>query len=297
MPAQTMNDQSTPSVRWTIKGVLEWTAEYFKTKGIPTGRLDAEVLLAHCLNVNRLHLYLNMDRPLNPDERARFRSLIRRRAAREPVALITGTKEFWSLQLNVTPGILIPRPDTEILVETVLQEIMHMDSPALLEIGTGSGAIALSIAREKTDAFVVASDIDLLAISTARANARGTQTEGIVRFVACNLFTAMRATPLFDVICSNPPYIRTEDISELEPEISCFEPVRALDGGLDGLDVIREIARHAGPMLRPGGALIVEIGESQELEVQEIFASLGGLRDIEAVRDLAGKPRVVKGRI
>lgn len=297
MPAQTMNDQSTPSVRWTIKGVLEWTAEYFKTKGIPTGRLDAEVLLAHCLNVNRLHLYLNMDSPLNPDERARFRSLIRRRAAREPVALITGTKEFWSLQLNVTPGILIPRPDTEILVETVLQEIEHKDAPALLEIGTGSGAIALSIAREKTDAFVVASDIDLLAISTARANARGTQTDGNVRFVACNLFTAMRAAPLFDVICSNPPYIRTEDIPELEPEISCFEPIRALDGGLDGLDVIREIARHAGPMLRPGGALIVEIGDSQELEVREIFASLGGLRDIEAVRDLAGKPRVVKGRI
>jgi release factor glutamine methyltransferase len=291
-----MNDRTTTSVRWTIKGVLEWTADYFKTKGIPSGRLDAEVLLAHCLAVNRLHLYLNMDRPLAPDERARFRTLIRRRAAREPVALITGTKEFWSLQLHVTPGILVPRPDTEILVEAVLREIDGNTSPVVLEIGTGSGAIALSVARERPAAFVVASDVDLLAVSTARSNALGTETSGSVRFVACNLFSAIQKAPLFDVICSNPPYIRTDDIPTLEPEIVRFEPMRALDGGPDGLDVIRELAGHAGDVLKPGGMLLVEIGDSQEQAVREIFSFLGGLRDIEVLRDLAGKPRVVKGR-
>lgn len=292
-----MNDQTTTPVRWTIKGVLEWTADYFKSKGIPTGRLDAEVLLAHCLAVNRLHLYLNMDRPLLPAERARFRNLIRRRAAREPVALITGTREFWSLQLHVTQGILIPRPDTEILVEAVLDEIKEKDSPAILEIGTGSGAIALSVAREKPNAFVLASDVDLLAVSTARRNAHTTQTSASVHFVACSLFTAMRKAPLFDVICSNPPYIRTDDIPGLEPEISRFEPVRALDGGQDGLDVIREIIRDARGLLKSGASLMLEIGESQENAVRDMFASLGGLRDIEVLRDLAGKPRVVKGRL
>lgn len=292
-----MNDQYHTPVRWTIKGVLEWTAEYFKTKGISTGRLDAEVLLAHCLSVDRLHLYLNMDRPLAPDERARFRALVRRRAAREPVALITGKKEFWSLQLQVVPGILIPRPDTEILVEAVLNEVRENPSPFVLEIGTGSGAVALSVAQEKPAAFVLATDVDPLAIFTARANARSLALPETVCFASSDLFEAIRETRAFDVVCSNPPYIPRDTIPELEPEITRFEPIRALDGGPDGLDIIRQLARQAPAYLKPGGALLLEIGDSQDEAVQEIFSSLGGLRDVSAIRDLAGTPRVVKGRL
>jgi release factor glutamine methyltransferase len=292
-----MNDRNKTPVRWTIKEVLEWTADYFKTKGISTGRLDAEVLLAHCLSVDRLHLYLNMDRPLVPDERARFRALVRRRAAREPVALITGSKEFWSLRLHIVPGILIPRPDTEILVEAILDEIGENPSPTVMEIGTGSGAVALSLAREKPAAFVLATDVDPLAISTARVNARAAGIEGPVNFLVCDLFTAIREAAAFDVVCSNPPYIPRDAIAELEPEITSFEPIRALDGGPDGLDIIRELARQAGTYLKPGGALLVEIGDSQEETVREIFSSVGGLREVSVTRDLAGKPRVVKGRL
>ncbi len=216
---------------------------------------------------------------------------------REPVALITGKKEFWSLRLHIVPGILIPRPDTEILVEAILDEIRENPSPAVMEIGTGSGAVALSIAREKPASFMLATDVDPLAISTARVNAQSVAVVGIVNFVACDLFSAIRDARTFDVVCSNPPYIPRDAIAELEPEITEFEPIRALDGGPDGLDIIRELARQAGTYLKPGGALLLEIGDSQEEAVREIFSSLGGLRDISAIRDLAGKPRVVKGRM
>jgi release factor glutamine methyltransferase len=291
-----MNDQERNCVRWTIKGVLEWTADYFKTKGIATGRLDAEVLLAHCLCVDRLHLYLNMDRPLAPDERTRFRGLIRRRAAREPVALITGQKEFWSLRLRTVPGILIPRPDTEILVEAILDEIRENPSPTVMEIGTGSGAVAISIAREKPSALVLATDVDPLAASMASVNAQSAGATREVSFVVCDLFGAIQQTPTFDVVCSNPPYIPHDAIAGLEPEITRFEPIRALDGGPDGLDIIREIVRQASAYLKPGGTLFLEIGDSQEEAVREIFSSLGGFRDIRSIRDLSGTPRVVKGR-
>ncbi len=291
-----MNDTHKPPVRWTIKEVLEWTADYFKTKGIVTGRLDAEVLLAHCLSVDRLHLYLNLDRPLVPDERARFRAAVRRRAAREPVALITGKKEFWSLQLSMVPGILIPRPDTEILVEAILDEIREKPAPTVWEIGTGSGAIALSLAREMPAAWLLATDVDPLAISTARGNAQAAQIDRTIDFVVCDLCGGIRESQVFDVVCSNPPYIPRDAIAELEPEITRFEPLRALDGGPDGLDIIRELAKQASTHLKPEGALLLEIGDSQEEAVREIFSSLGKLKDISTVRDLAGKPRVIKGR-
>ena len=146
--------------------------------------------------------------------------------------------------------------------------------------------------------MIVASDVDTSALATARANAHATNTPSKRSILSpCDLFDAIRSAPLFDVVCSNPPYIPTDAIAQLEPEITRYEPIRALDGGPDGLDIIRELTRHAGALLKPGGALILEIGDSQERAVREVFSSLGGLRDIETVRDLAGKPRVIKGRI
>jgi release factor glutamine methyltransferase len=291
-----MGEQAKLPTRWTIKDVLEWTADFFKSKGIQTARLDAEVLLGHCLGMDRLALYLKFDRPLRAEERARYRELVRRRSAREPVALITGKKEFWSFSFRIAPGILIPRPDTEILVEAVLEEIRDQSCPRILEIGTGSGAVAVSLARERPDAFVVATDLDFAAVSVAALNAREAGVNATVRFVNCDLFYGVKPSVLFDVICSNPPYIPRADIPTLEPEITKFEPILALDGGTDGLDVIRKLVREAPCVLKPEGSLILEIGEGQDRDVRDIMGTLGPLHDVGVRKDLAGKIRVVMGR-
>lgn len=291
-----MDERQNIPARWTIKDVLEWTAGYFRKKGITTARLDAEVLLAHCLGVDRLHLYLNLDRPLKQEERIRYRELIRRRAMREPVALIRGVKEFWSLRLRAAPGVLIPRPDTEALVEAVLEELRDRPVPNILEIGTGSGAIAVAIALENRSARIVATDIDRLALEAARFNAENLGVSGCIDFVASDLFTALREGSKFDVICCNPPYIPSDVIPTLEPEIN-FEPRRALDGGPDGLNVIRQLVSQARNYLAERGVLIIEIGSEQEAWVREMFETLGGLHDVHTFPDLSGKPRVVSGRL
>ncbi len=291
-----MDERQNIPARWTIKDVLEWTAGYFRKKGITTARLDAEVLLAHCLGVDRLHLYLNLDRPLRQEERIRYRELIRRRAMREPVALIRGVKEFWSLRLRAAPGVLIPRPDTEALVEAVLEELRDRPVPNILEIGTGSGAIAVAIALENPRARIVATDIDKLALEAARFNAENLGASASISFIASDLFTAFREGSKFDVVCCNPPYIPSDVIATLEPEIN-FEPRLALDGGPDGLNVIRQLVSQARNYLADRGALIIELGSEQEPWVREMFETLGGLHDVHAFPDLSGKPRVVSGRL
>lgn len=283
-------------LQWTIKDVLVWTADYFRTKGIGTARLDAEVLLASCLGVNRLHLYLNLDRPLAPDERKRYRELVRRRGHREPIAYITGRREFWSITFRTVPGVLIPRPETELLVEAVVREIRGREAPRVLEIGTGSGAVAVSVAQEVPDAFVVATDLNPVAIATARINALDAGVIDRVCLAASDLLAAIRPVQAFDVICSNPPYIPTEAIAGLDPEIREFEPTLALDGGPDGLEVVRALVRDARQHLKPGGCFMAEIGEGQEALVRDLFAVVGGLDDIRTLRDLASIPRVVCGR-
>jgi len=273
---------------------LEWTAAYFKKRGITTARLDAEVLLAFCLSVDRLFLYLNLDRPLLASERALYRELVRRRAAREPVSLIIGRKEFWSLSFKVVSRVLIPRPDTEILVESVLEEIRSVDNPRILEIGTGSGAVSIVLAKEKSPSEILATDVNLLALKTATENAVSLGQTSIA-FFASNLFDAIKPERIFDVICSNPPYIPSSTIPTLDPEIN-FEPFEALDGGPDGLDVIRAIASGAKDFLKPGGALILEIGPEQEQEARILFEK-AGFSEIVVIPDLSGKPRVIKGRL
>lgn len=291
-----MEHHSKPSLRWTIKSVLDWTAQYFASKGVGSPRIDAEVLLAHCLGKDRLYLYLNLEKPLSLQERDRYRELVRRRAAREPVALIVGSKEFWSIQFKVAPGILIPRPDTEILVEAVLEEIRSVADPRVMEIGTGSGAVAVSILHDKQQATIIATDIDVPALGMASLNAREAHVGGAFHCVASDIFSAIRPGEKFDVICSNPPYIPTQDIPALEPEITEFEPIRALDGGPDGLDVIRRIARDARNYLKDQGAIIMEVGDGQADSVADILSELCGCRTIRKFLDLSGKQRVVKGK-
>ncbi len=291
-----MEEQLKTAERWTIGAILNWTAAYFAGKGVKTPRLDAEILLAHSLKVDRLYLYLNLDRPLLPDERSRFRELVKRRGMREPVALITGKKEFWSIPLQVKPGILIPRPETEILVEAVLQEIKENPAPKVLEIGTGSGAVAIALAKENPRVEVLATDRDFAALAVAQANAKEANLERSVQFVAADLFCTVRSERHFDVICSNPPYIPTSIIPTLDPDVRNFEPMRALDGGADGLDVIRRLAANAENFLNRPGALMLEFGDEQEEAVRTIFMS-AGFDAIRIFRDLSGKPRVIKGKI
>ena len=291
-----MSDPQEQRNLWTVKDVLQWTTDYFTKKGIATARLDAEVLLAHALGVDRLQLYLNSERPLISRERAQYRELVRRRANREPVALITGVKEFWSIPFKVRPGVLIPRPDTERLVEVVLDEVRERTGALILEIGVGSGAVAVAILREHPDARVIATDIDPVALETAGLNAAAQEVRPRLDLVASNLLETFRECELFDVICSNPPYIPSDEIETLEPEIRYFEPIGALDGGADGLDVIRRLVAAAPLYLRAGGALALEVGDRQADAVRDIFSRVGGLVDVRTFSDLAGKSRVVRGR-
>lgn len=291
-----MEERPSKPDRWTVKAILEWTADYFKGKGMSSGRLDAEILLAHALELDRLRIYLNLDRPLLPEERQRYRELVRRRARREPVALITGGKEFWSIPFHVMPGVLIPRPDTETLVEAVIGDARNRTSPSILEIGTGTGAVAVAVAKEIPDCSVTATDLDTAALGLAARNSLEAKVGRSISFVASDLFEAIRPGPLFDIVCSNPPYIPTDDIAGLEPEVRLFEPIRALDGGPDGLDVIRRIVQQARTFLKEGGRLFLEIGDGQVVAVAEMFESLGGLRDVRSFQDLAGIHRVVGGK-
>lgn len=289
-----MNQEASRSARWTVRDVLKWTASYFREKGMDSPRLDAEVLLAHCLGVERLQLYLDFERPLAPEERAAYRTLVRRRAMREPVALIVGKKEFWSLSFRTAPGVLIPRPETEILVQAVLEEIPDNTSALILEIGVGTGAVAVAVLKERLLARAIGTDLNLTAIATARANAKDAGTDAL-SLVAGSLYAPFRKGPRFDVICSNPPYIPRATIPTLAPEIRDFEPLSALDGGPDGLDLLREIIGQAGDYLRHGGALCLEIGDGQEGAVADLMQH-ASLEDIRVIPDLAGKPRVVKGK-
>lgn len=281
---------------WTVGAVLKWTAEYFAEKGIDSARLDAEVLLAHALEKDRLFLYMNMDRPLGPEERSNFRELVRRRGAREPVALLTGHKEFWSIPFRAFPGVLIPRPDTEILVEAVLDEIKDIDSPHILELGTGSGAVAVALASERPDARITATDIDINALTAAGINAEAAGTRTTVDLVASDLFTAFRAVKRFHVVCSNPPYVRAEDIDGLAPEIVSHEPRRALDGGKDGLEVIGRIIAGSADVLFHEGLLALEVGDNQADAVMDAMRNRGFTGELRVVRDLSGTGRVVRGR-
>ncbi len=274
--------------------MLAWTAEYFAGKGIKTPRLDAEVLLAFSLGVDRLYLYLNLERPLTTDERSRFRESVSRRARREPVALITGSKEFWSIPFRVERGILIPRPDTETLVEAILRQIKEIQEPHILELGTGSGAVAVAVARERPEARIVATDLDVRTLHVAALNANSANISDSVVFVACDLMAAFRPKPYFHVVCSNPPYIPTGTIPTLEPEITLHEPTRALNGGPDGLDVVRQIAQVASDYLLDGGVLLLEIGDGQKCDAETILGR-NSFRETRSIPDLAGKARVVRG--
>ncbi|MCE5333504.1 MAG: peptide chain release factor N(5)-glutamine methyltransferase [Desulfobacteraceae bacterium] len=277
--------------QWTVLKVLQWTAQYFASKGLSGSRADAEVLLAHVLGVERIQLYLNHDKPLAPEELALYRQLIRRRTSFEPVQYIVGRQEFWSLPFEVTPDVLIPRPETEVLVERAL-ELIGSRPALVLDLGTGSGAIAVALAHERSEVRVLATDLSYPALAMAKRNARRNGVADRISFALSDLFDALADRPLFDVIASNPPYISEADFPGLAPEITRHEPHCALRAGLQGLDIVRSIIAQFRSRLKPGGSLLMEIGQGQaDILEKELAPDFPGAFDF--MEDYSGIRRVL----
>jgi release factor glutamine methyltransferase len=283
---------------WTILALIRWADERFKKEGIPTPRLDAEILLAESLGMDRVGLYTHFDQPLRPDELARFRQLIVRRLRREPIAYILGTKEFWSLSFKVNPHVLIPRPETEILVSEALKVLAFLKGrePRILEIGTGSGAISVALAKEIGGATIVATDVSAPALSVAAENARDNEVADRILFVEGDLFKPLQKGEPFDLVITNPPYIPRGQFPSLMPEVRDFEPRMALDGGGDGLDFFRRALPAVGEFLHPGGWFLAEIGQGQDEGVLKLAQKASDLGSFDFAKDLAGIRRVFKAR-
>ena len=280
---------------WTTLDLIRWTTGYFKDHQIESARSEAEILLAHALKTRRIDLYLNHDQPLSKDERERFKSLIKRRVGGEPVAYVTGTREFWSLALAVNPSVLIPRPETECLVEAVLPFLDgHAGSvKRVLEMGAGSGAISIALAHEHPEHHYVAMDRSAAAVQTARQNARTHQVDHRIDWFCGDWDAALLPEQgTFDLIVSNPPYVRSRDIDGLQPEIRHHEPRMALDGEGDGLGSIRQIIESGHRYLRNGGLLALEIGHDQKKDVLAIAGGVGRYRAPTIIRDYSGYDRV-----
>lgn len=281
---------------WTIRRVLEWTLDYLGRHGSETPRLDAEVLLAFACNCPRIQLYTRYDEELPEPVRARMRELVRRRADAEPVAYLVGHREFFSLDFEVTPDVFIPRPDTETLVVEALERLESMAAPNVLELGTGSGCIAVALAKNHPQISVTAVDVSPAALTVARRNADRNGVAERVRFLESELFAEVPADEQFDAVLSNPPYVPEDEVPELDPQVSRHEPQLALAGGPDGLDVIRRIVPESPGFLRPGGLLLLECSPEQTAAVAELMAA-GNLFDgIQTCADLSGAQRVVLGR-
>ena len=294
------NDSLIDTEPWTILKTLHWTVDFFKRQHLDTARIDAELLLANALGCQRIDLYIRHDQPLDDNELSIFKGLIRRRAAHEPIAYITGIKEFWSLPFEVTSDVLIPRPDTECLVETAVSVLTGQgfgDSARILDLGVGSGAITVALAHEYRNGRFFASDRSWAAICLAKKNASRSLGDHRIRFFAGDWMGALSPDRgLFDMIISNPPYIPTADIAALSEDIRRFEPVTALDGGPDGLDAIRRILETAHLHLCPGGALLLEMGSDQRAAVQKCIDRLRCYSSVTFLKDYGGNDRVVLTR-
>ena len=278
----------TQAETWTTLKVLDWTKEYLATRGVENARLEAEWLLCAATGLDRVGLYLNFERPLDVEELAAYRSMVARRGRREPLQHILGTQEFCGLEFEVTPDVLIPRHDTETLVNEALARMP--DARTVLDIGTGSGCIAVVLSTRLHNAEVTAVDLSETALVVARRNA---ERNGVaIEFLHGSLLEPV-AGRHFDLIISNPPYIPSSDIVTLEPEVRDFDPLGALDGGVDGLDVYRALIPDAAIHLNAGGWLLVEVGMGQSVDVAQMFREVGGYGEPIITCDQGGIERVV----
>jgi release factor glutamine methyltransferase len=278
---------------WTVLRLIRWSGEYLAGKGIESGRLDAEHLLAHALDTERLQLYLQYDRPLTPDELSAYRPLLRRRAAREPLQYIVGRAAFRELELRCDARALIPRSETEGLVDRVLEWAGGREELTAVDVGTGSGCIALSLATEGPFTTVWGVDASSEALELAQENVDACPGAEAVRLVAGDGLHALPPETRVDAVVANPPYVREGEREMLAPEILRHEPHQALFAGVDGLEVIRRLVDGAPARLRPGGLLALEMGLDQGDAILERIAARGAFRDARVHRDLTGRPRFV----
>jgi release factor glutamine methyltransferase len=287
----------------TAATVLAEAVTIRSAQGVDTAPLDAEVLLSHTLGLSRAGLYVRLSTPLTSSQREMFWSLIARRAQREPLAYLTGEREFWSLTFTVSPAVLIPRPETEIVVETALRLLAqspahqrHSEAhrPNILEIGTGSGCIAIALAKELPNAELWAVDISMAALTIAQGNAQRHKVSDHIHFQPGDLFSPITyANEQFDLIVSNPPYIAQPDLATLQPEVRDWEPRMALDGGHDGLDFYRRLVTESPSYLRPGGWLVVELDAGQVSDVLSLVHAQHTFGESYSVKDYADHERVV----
>jgi release factor glutamine methyltransferase len=278
--------------RWTVVDLLRWTTGYLAGKSFHNARLNAELLLAGTLALKRLDLYLQFDRPLTPEELDAFRERLRRRARREPLQYIDGSAAFRDLVLRVDRGVLIPRPETEVLVREVLEWSRGREGLHVVDVGTGSGAIALALATEGEFARVVATEASADALRVAADNVRTVSPTLAVELRQGDLLAPVRGEG-FDIVVSNPPYVGEDEAESLDPEVRAWEPAQALFAGPDGLDVISRLIPEAADALRPGGLLALEIGWTQGAAVTRLIEAGAGFGPPRVRPDLAGRDRVV----
>ena len=293
---------STPSGPWTVRRILEWTSSFFTRKEVDAPRLSAELLLAHVLNCPRIKLYTDYERVLPEKDLSAYRALVQRAGEHEPIAYLTERAYFFNLEFRVTRDVLIPRPETETLVENVLQLSRNaggFESPRVLDLCTGSGCVAAAIAHHLKSAVVIATDISEGAVEVARGNVARLGLEGRVTVEQGDLYEPLSRLPdpqPFNLIVANPPYIPTGNIEKLDRNVREYEPVTALDGGIDGLIVHRRIIEGAPERLLSGGRIYLEIQFDQGPIVQEMLASREEFEDARILKDYEGHQRVVTAR-
>ena len=283
---------------WSVLELLNWTSEFFTTRGVESARLDAEVLLAEALGCKRIELYTRFDEVPAEPVRTAFKALVKRRADGAPVAYLVGRREFYSMEFEVEEGVLIPRPDTELLVVTALDRIKERSvaeeggDTLVADIGTGTGAIAVAIAHQAPSAKVVAIDVNPQAVALANRNAEKHGVSDRVYALESDLFSAVKATRRFDLIVSNPPYVTTNELIDLDPTVRDHEPPVALDGGPEGTDVIDRLLAAAPERLNEGGELLFEISPMIAERVETLCEEAPGLEFTGLLKDLAGQNRV-----
>jgi release factor glutamine methyltransferase len=280
--------------RWTVQRILEWTAGFLKQKGVESPRLEAELLLAFARKCPRIRLYTDFTEPLSDEQRAVMRELVQRRAKREPLAYLVGTREFYGRSFEVGPGVLIPRPETETLIDVCLERIPSDTASHIVEVGFGSGCISITLARQRPLCHLTATDISSTAMGIASRNVdRHAVTDRVVLMPGDCLEPLLKSGVRFDGLVSNPPYIREDERDSLQPEVAVHEPAEALFAGTDGLDVVRRLIQQAPGILKPGAFLALELDPSQCAEVTALV-SASGFAAARVHKDLAGLDRIVE---
>ena len=285
---------------WTIQKLLNWVTEYLTAKGIESPRLSAELLLSHVLGLKRIELYTQFDKPVAPEQRDRLRDLVKRAGLNEPVAYLTGKTEFYSLELEIARDCMIPRPETELLVQRAIEFLRTRDGLQFVcDLCTGSGCIAVAIARSFSAARIIATDISDAALAVASRNVQKHQLADRVTLLCGDLFEPL-LQPLdvakFDLIVCNPPYVSSAEYDNLDKNVKDYEPRLALHAGADGLDIYRRIVEKVDQFLKPGAGLMLEIGYAQGPAVREMLEQAGAFADIKVEKDYHDNDRIVTAR-